>query len=301
MRTILIQNFHVGNTVALVRDFKSLGYRVLMPNNDWGGLIGYFFSNENLEGELIGRKEFEVLPPGDVLIGCYEQMNDFAAIARNHGDRIILHTAGNNVPYYAGLSNHLISPDIQTFNNYTADHKMMYFYPPTIVTDYKKDLRESFKSNIVCTYNHFYNKYWPEAFAEAVRFETLFGGKVFFYGEQTRDGKLEMKIAQETMARSKFTLYFKPKDCYGNAVLESMVLGTPVIAMSKYIEDKTLGMFFINSNNSIIVNSPEEAIERVNRLTFQEYEALSNAGKAKVATMTADKFRLSQMKEVLEL
>lgn len=302
MKTILIQNFHIANTLAIIKDFKALGYRIVMPKDNWNGRLKYYFENyDYMEGDKLTYEEFMALPAGDILVACYEQQDDFEAIAKEHGDRLILHTAGNNVPYRHGISQHLISPDIQTYNNYPAQYKMLYWFPPFLVVDTDKDLDKSFESNLICGYVHFYQQYWPDSWNNAKRFEQLYGEKVYLYGYENPDGALDLKGTQNRMKESKFTLYFKEKDCYGNAVLESMALGTPVIAMRRYIHDKTLGMFFLNDENSIIVDSPEEALQKIKLVSRAKYEEMSKNAVETIAKLTDNEKRLQQMKEVLLL
>lgn len=300
MKTVLIQNFHPANTMALVKDFVTIGYEVVMPIDSWGGRIKYYFENGISWGaRLITYEDYMLLPPGDVLVACFEQQDDFERIAIEHGDRILLHTAGNNVPYRHGLSQHLLSPDIQTYNNYPAQNKMLYWFPPTIQTTKQKDLEQSFNQGLICAYVHYYEQYWQESFNEALEFERLRGTKVYLYGHQTRDGALLLDEAQSKMAESFFTLYFKEKDCYGNAVIESMWLGTPVIALRRFISDKTLGMFFLNDQNSILVDSPQEAIARLKTMTFEQYATMSKYAQVTVRANTDDVKRLSELKEML--
>lgn len=291
--------------MALVKDFKELGYRVVMPDSNWYGELKYYFENyDYLGGEIISFEEFKTLDSSnlDMLIACYEQEADFERIRNNYhpSARLLLHTAGNNVPYRHGVSQHLLSPDIQTFNNYPAAHKMLYWFPPTIVVENDKDIENSFKSNLICGYVHFYQQYWPDSWNNAKRFEQLYG-KVYLYGYENPDGAVDLKQAQEKMKESKFTLYFKEKDCYGNAVLESMMLGTPVIAMRRYVNDKTLGMFFLNDENSILVDSPEEAFEKLKNITLERYKEMCKNAVETILKLTDNEKRLQQMKEVLLL
>lgn len=298
MKQILIQNFHPANTAALIRDFKALDYRVIMPKDNWGR-ISYYFPNDQFEGvDLLTWEEFLETPKGDILVACFEQQNDFRSISNIHGDRILLHTAGNNVPYDHGLSQHLLSPDIQTFNNYPAKHKMLYLFAP-IIHNFPKDLLNSYKSGIINAYIHYYSQFWQDSWSNALKFEQIYGKKCFFYGAETRDGQLSHEEVHRKMVESMFTLYFKERDCYGQTVVESMALGTPVIAMRRYVHDKTLGIYFLNEYNSILVDSPEEAVGKLRNLSFQEYENLSKCSIATVAKLTDNEKRLKQLDYIL--
>lgn len=294
---VLIQNFHPNNTIALIKDFKAIGYTVFMPDSNWNDRIRYYFDNSGFGCELISYNEWMALPPGDIIIGCYELERDLKIVARMHKDRCILHVSSNNTPYEHGID-YLLSPDIQTFNNYPAKNKMLYFYTP-ITFNLKKDLKKSFNNKIISSYIHFYSKYWTESYKLASEFKSKYSGNVNFFGAENINGQLAEKDAQENMVKNIFTLYFKEKDCYGNTVLESMALGTPVIAYKPFIIDKTLGMFFLNNTNSIIVDSVDEAIERLKSLTLDEYTKLSINAIITVNTLTETTQRLNKLKETL--
>lgn len=316
MRTVLIQNFHPANTLALVRDFVGIGYKVLLPIDNWEGNIKYWFSNqfildkfiENSQGledkiQLISFEEFKLMSGDelDILIACFEQMDDFERIRNiyHHGSRLLLHVAGNNVPYRYPLSDHLLSPDIQTFNNYPAKNKMLYFFNPSIVTKKVKDLRASFGNKVISDFIHHYSQYWALSYSKATSFEEMSGTYVQHYGFGNRDGELTLEQAQDKMVDCYFQLYFKERDCYGNSVLESMYLGTPVIALREFIHDKTLGMFFLNEKNAIIGDSVEDCVYQLRAMTFEKYVEMSRNAMETVIEVTNTNKRLKDLSSLL--
>lgn len=312
MKTILIQNFHPANTLAIVRDFIALDYKVLLPADNWEGQIKYYFSNQyifdkfiensqDLEDriEIVSLRKYRSQPADDVLIACFEQMDDFERIAKEYNSRILLHVAGNNVPYRYPLSDHLLSPDIQTYNNYPAKNKMLYFFNPSIVTKKIKDLRVSFDNKVISDFIHHYSQYWPLSYSKATAFEEMSGMYVQHYGYGNRDGELTLEQAQDKMIDCYFQLYFKEKDCYGNSVLESMFLGTPVIALREFIHDKTLGMFFINEENSIVGDNVEDCVYKLRAMTFESYVEMSKKAHETVIELTNTSKRLEDLSSLL--
>lgn len=312
MKSVLIQNFHPANTLALVRDFIAIGYKVLLPIDNWDGQIRYYFSNEfikdkfieNSQGledriELITYRRFKAQPADDILIACFEQMDDFERIAKEFNSRILLHVAGNNVPYRYPLSDHLLSPDIQTFNNYPAKNKMLYFFNPSIITKKTKDLKASFENKVISDFIHHYAQYWPLSYSKAMAFEEMSGMYVQHYGYGNRDGELSLEQAQDKMVDCYFQLYFKEKDCYGNSVLESMYLGTPVIALREFIHDKTLGMYFINEENSIVGDNVEDCVHKLRAMTFEKYVEMSRNAHETVINLTNTSKRLADLTSLL--
>ena len=310
MRTVLLQNFHPNNTIALAKDFMALGYEILMPDDSWIGQISYYhdnkpiveapeFTDKQSQIRLVSYGEYQQLPPGDIICGCYELQDDVERIAVEHKDRIIIHTAGNDVPYRHGLSEYMISPDIITFHNYPAKYKMLYLFPPSILKTEPKDLKAAFDNKEFYSFNHFYRKYWHAGWAAYNEFIVRIGRHIPNYGHQSPDGTLTREQMTEKLLRGFFTIYFKDRDCYGQSVLESMAHGTPVVALRPLIHGKTLGVYFLDDSTAILGGSVAECMEKLNALTFEQYETMCKAAQERVKTLTDTPKRLARMKQIL--
>lgn len=302
---ILISNWHITHTRAMIRDFLTIGFDVYLAQDNFGGRIKYFFSNDALQGleplsNLVGYEDFLNLQDVNkwILCGCTEQMDDFIQLSVEFGAELVYTVSKNDAEYPHGSADYLLSPDIQTFERYPASNKMLYFYPPVVTTEHIKDQFASYVAGPVCTYIHNYERFWPESWRYAQEFELLYSNNVFFYGSECPDGELEHSKVHERMAESSFTLYFKERESYGSMVLESMSLGTPVIALRRFIQDKTIGKFFLNEYNSIIVDSAADAIIKLKNLSFESYKKMSNSAIETVRRLTDNDKRLNQMRKI---
>ena len=66
------------------------------------------------------------------------------------------------------------------------------------------------------------------------------------------------------------------------------MLGTPVVSLNRFMADKTLGRFFLSPQTAILVDTIDEAVERLESLTLDDYQAMSCAARARVMELTSD-------------
>lgn len=296
-KTILIQNYHSTATRLIVEDFKNIGYEVIMPCNNWQGMIKYFFSNEGLGGKLVTYDEFIYgYKDADILIACIEQQNDFLEISKFRRNRIILHTGQNNDPYHAGISQHLMAGDIQLYNRYDCANKMLYFMQP-IIPEMSKDFNKCWKNKVFNTYIHSYQKFFPVGYGKMIEFQDKFS-IVNSYGFEC-DKELTHVEVLNRMNESTFTMFFKDKEAYGLMVIESMLMQTPVVTLKSFIEDKTLGQYFLNDGNSIIGDTVDDCISKIMALDIDIYTRMCVNARDDAMTLTNNKNRRDQLKAML--
>jgi len=290
----------LAGTQALVRDFDRLGYKVYSPIGDWGGRISYYRkdamcldSNFLKDTELITYDQFVNIKPSHVVAGCFEQYSDFTKLADEVGAKIIIGVAGNDQPIYR--ADYVLSPDIITFNNYPTNAKLLWLHEPTIPF-VQKDIQQAYEGKQINSYVSNYGKFFPVGFNYATQFKQSWD-KCTFYGDEFEYIKDRNELANKYIS-SMFTMYFKDRDCYGQVVLESMILGTPVIAIRNLIAGKTLGTYFLNDTNAIIGGTLYEIFNRLNNLTLEEYRMLSINARDTVLNLTEPTARISKMKEI---
>lgn len=298
MKTILIQNFHYNSTRALINDFIALGYEVVMPVDNWGGKITTFHSNIMFGQRLISEAEYYSMPSSDLLIGCREQEVYMLPIAQHHGDRIIIHTAQNEDPYQKGYE-YVLASDILFYNSYSSKNKMLYFTKPPIHIQGEKDLQISWNGEIK-TFIHSYAQYFPEGYQKMQELSQKYQ-KVLCYGDGNEMGAITELQSQSLMLQSKFTLYFKDRDCYGYMPIESMLLGTPLISLWPFIKGKTLGEYFIKKENAVVGETVDEVVDILKRLTFEQYCQMSWEARVLAEKLTDKNQRLDTMKHILDL
>lgn len=287
-RTVLIQNYHPTACLALVRDFKKIGFRVVSPDSDWNR-ISYYASNAALGSELISQSAYMALPPGYILITCKPHEIDMRNIAHQHHDRMILNIAEHQNTYQTGLGDILLCPDIQNYENYpnSIRHKLLYFMRPFLSQVDQKDIAQCYQDKQICCYIS-KPQIWVEGTATYQQFKALYPHQCRFFGLDSPDGVLTPAETNANMARSFFTVHFKEKEAYGLSCLESMMLGTPVVSLNRFMADKTLGRFFLSPETAIVTDTVEQAVERLEALTLEQYRAMSLAAHKRVMELTSD-------------
>lgn len=298
-KSILIHNFHQAGTQALVRDFNRLGYTVYSPTDSWGDRIRYyrkdahsldsnFLDNTN----LITHDQFLEIRPSHVVAGCFEQYDDFTKLANEVGAKIVIGVAGNDQPVIDG--DYLLSPDIMTYAKYNIP-KVLWLHEPVIPL-VEKDIEGSFNTRQANSYVSNYAEFFPSGWRYAKDFQSKWE-KTSFYGSEflyVEDRNHLSRLYSESFV----TMYFKDMDCYGQVVLESMMLGTPVVAIRSLIAGKTLGELFLNDSNSILGCSIDEVVSRLRTMTLDEYQRLSQNAQETIQRNTDIESRLNLMRNI---
>ncbi|MGZ0075261.1 glycosyltransferase (plasmid) [Sphingobium limneticum] len=301
-KSILIQNYHPQGTKALIRDFKNIGFRVFSPDSDWGR-IGYFAENNGLGGEIISFEDYMRTSPGFVLIGCKAQEEDLKSIANIHSDKIVLNIAQQHHVYEDGISDVLICPDIALWRSYPGniDHRLLYFPRPIIEYVPVKDVRQSFESRTIASYISI-PTFWKRGLPafETFREQWSGSGNCYMFGHEAADGMLTPADCNARMATSFFTVHFKDDEAYGLSCLESMMLGTPIVSTHEFMQEKTLGEYFLRPDNSIVTDTIEEAIAALNALTLSEYQKMSHNARATVLDLTSDERTIQPLRRAMD-
>lgn len=298
-KSILIHNFHQAGTQALVRDFNRLGYTVYSPIDNWSDRIKYYRkdahsldSNFLTNTTLITHDQFLDIRPSHVVAGCFEQYDDFTKLANEVGAKIVIGVAGNDQPVIDG--DYLLSPDIMTYAKYNIP-KVLWLHEPVIPL-VEKDIEGSFNTKQANSYISNYAEFFPDGWRCAKDFQSKWE-KTSFYGSEflyVEDRNHLSRLYSESFV----TMYFKDRDCYGQVVLESMVLGTPVVAIRRLIAGKTLGELFLNDSNAILGDNIDEIINRMSNMTYSEYEQLSVNARNTIIEKTDIESRLNLMRSI---
>ncbi|GJE67287.1 hypothetical protein LNAOJCKE_4517 [Methylorubrum aminovorans] len=298
-KSILIQNYHPPATTALVRDFKKIGFEVLSPDSDWGR-FNWYAPNDGIGSALISESEYFSRPPGYVLITCKPAEESLKRVAREHGDLMILNVAQQYQVYEDGIADVMICPDTETFKNYPhyVEHKLLYFVQPHISDITPKDHASSYAKKSISSFVSTPHV-WPIASEVFAAFARLYPHHYVNYGLEAPGGYVDHATANRIMVENFFTAQFKDHEAYGLACLESMMLGTPIVTLKRFIEGKTLGEFFLMPDNSIIADTVEEAVEKLLSISFEDYLRLSENGKARAYEMTSDERTVEVLKRVL--
>lgn len=287
-------------TQALIRDFNRLGYKVYSPIDNWSGRITYYREGATSldskflkDTELITYNQFIDIKPSHVVAGCFEQYEDFTKLADEVGAKIVIGVAGNDQPIYR--ADYLLSPDIATFSKYQIKTKLLWLHEP-VIPFVEKDIIKAYEGKVINSYVSNYEEFFPVGYNYATQFKKEWK-TCTFYGQEFEYIEDRNELAKKYVD-SMFTMYFKDIDCYGQVVLESMALGTPVIAIQSLIHGKTLGTYFLNDSNAIIGDTLQTIYAKLNRLTLEEYKAMSMNAQNTIRYLTEPTQRIAKMREI---
>ena len=194
----------------------------------------------------------------------------------------------------------LLCPDVNLWRSYPEPiaHRLLYFPRPIVAPVPLKDTAESFAGRAVASYINV-PSFWQRGVAAFEAFRGLWTGPCRMFGHDASDGMLTHAQCNAQMAASFFTVHFKEDEAYGLTCLESMMLGTPVVSTHDFMRDKTLGEFFLTPENSVVTDTIEQAVEALNRLTLDEYKALSRNARQTVLDLTSDQRTIEPLRHAM--
>lgn len=299
-RTILIQNYHPPGTQGLIRDFKKIGFRVVAPDSNWGR-ISYYAPNDGLGGELISYEDFVALPPAYVMIACKPQEEDFKKLARSGNHGIILNIAQQHHEYESGISDIMICPDIGLYNSYSSHikHKLLYFPRPFIESIPTKNIEAAYYGKKIYSYINLPH-HWPRGSQAFAEFTSKYDGECEQYGTDASGGALSHAQCHTKMAEAFFTVHLKDAEGYGLTCLESMMIGTPVVGLNSLMAGTTLKAFFLDDTTSILADTIDELVARIDAITLQDYAAMCKACESRVLDLTSDARTVDKLREAIE-
>lgn len=281
MMPIFVTNYHNGLNKGMVEDFASIS-TVYMPDSNWKR-IGFFAPNTEHNGtaKLITYEQFLKLPPLALVIPCNQLIDDFMQLYRDRGevDVLVYLTAQSISAFPDDGADFVLTHDIEYHRRTTAPFKMIYFCKPTLYYPQTKDLRKAFDNKIVRLYiNNFRGAGFEPEYEDAKRFRDLWiagggrGGE--FYGYDNEHAWLSEKQVQEHMLDSMFTISFKRRETWAQVGNASMLLGTPLLMLTKY-RNNLLTEYEITKDTALIGETVEELVDRALNMTFEQYETLS--------------------------
>lgn len=305
---ILFPAYHIDVNHAFLSDCRDLGIEVLMPIDNWNRISFYadsrYYKDIYPNITLISWEEFFNSPSTMIFVPCAQHHEDFQRIYKERGEKDVLIYGSANFwssdIYDERISDFLISHDLNFHRKSKAKYKMLYFNHPQVqgvVKDYKKSFEDR---KISCFINDYHRAgCFEKDVVFADEFKSKFNGDVKFYGVAEPDGYLDRSTVEKIMAESMFTLSIKYADTWGNAVMNSMFVGTPSIQMTGHI-GSTFEQYLINQDTSIVGSSVDEIIEKINKITVEEYETMGEQGKLVVKAITNDDLRKNHLKWLLE-
>ncbi len=308
---VFFSNYHISVNSCFVDDLSAIGLEVVMPNAEFAkGRIGFFAPNDEHVGKtgvsLVSYEQFMKLEPIAIVIPCNQMYEDFMRLYEQRGKvdtLVFLPALSNSIDTFdlAG-SDFVISHDLTFHRMSKAKYKVLYFNKPKVMIRAKVDYEKVFREKKIKLYINNFDKegFEPEYEAAnelnqklALRSEFPYP-KIPFYGYGMADGWLSMKDTQRSIVDSMFTLVFKRRETWGQMVNESMLLGTPCIFLRKFI-NSTFTEYLITPDTAIVCDTLDEIVDRLNRMTFEEYETLCVQAQTMSEMYTDSYYRQKQL------
>ena len=321
---VFFSNYHISVNNCFVDDVLATGNEIVVPSQAFGeSQIGFFAGNHEHYGKqgvlVVEYEQFLQLEPMALVLNCSQMYDDIMKFYRARGevDKIIFLSSQIGIGEWVSAkedwhSDYLLSHSLNWHRKSPAKYKMMYFNRTKVLEAFKttEEIQKSFDEKKIKLYiNHFENalKYmaggnFAKEHAEATKlreeWQTKHNWRIPFYGAENTDGYLSMAETQANIKDSMFTLVFKGHETWGQMVNESMQIGTPCIFLKRFIVDQFTENL-INEDTAIIGETIEEILEKINNLTFEQYESLCWQAYTSSNLFCADQPRINQLKWLL--
>jgi len=299
MRDIFFINYHVGVDQALLDDLEAVGCTVYMPANNWGRISFYAdclqFKNPNIK--FITYEEFLALPRLAMIIPCCQLLNDMNKLEADRGgqDAVIYITAQDDYGKYIKSADYVMSHDLIFHRQNKAKYKMLYLNRPSWTPEVEKDFELAYQNKRINSYISDFHTHPP--YLDGARMADEFAskyGEVKFYGHLEREGIIPRTQLFNEILSSMFTLCFKGSETWGQGVLESMLLETPVILYKPFLTSM-FSEYLVNEDTAIIVDSVDDALNKVKSISLEEYETLGVQARAMAELLTSPEPRRKQL------
>lgn len=307
---LFFTNYHISVNKTLVDDLLSIGLDVVLPDRGWEKThIDFFAPNDEHitnGARLISYDSFINDPdPYIILIPCIQLVDDFLRFyeLREKRDVLVFLTANSNAVdvFPKGICDYLISHDLYYHREFTGKYKMLYFNRPTLYIEKKteQELVDSFNGRKINIYINNFDKdgFEPEyecALEFREKWQNLTGHRIPFYGYGMPDGWPKPWEVQKHMVNSMFTICFKRRETWGQMINESMLLGTPGIFLNQF-KHSTFTQYLINDDTAICGDTVDELIEKIDNLTFPQYQSLVNEAYSQSEMFCNDEIRRNKL------
>ena len=303
-KAVLFCPYHIGVNLGLINDFVSLGFKVYIPAGNLGRIAfcgdnSPFYNHPGCTP--ISANDLLTLPPMFLLAACVQQIDDFRRIKQERGnvDTLLWLTATQDaVGYPDGYADAILSQDIGYHRSSTVFPKMLYLNKPS-VEPYEKDIRQAFddkKINMYC--NEITTHPRHAMILEDLRLFREHFPQTKFYGYQGEHGNLSRPQVHQEIATSMFTIGIKDWETWGQTVNESMLLKTPTIHLRKFTWN-ILKFYGITEDTAILCDTIDEVAERINNMSYNEYETMCWQAYSISKMLTNDDVRREQLNWLL--
>ncbi len=302
MIPILFSNYHNGANRGIVEDFASIG-KVYMPKDSWGKIGFYAPNDEHADiAKLISYREFLALPPLALVYMCNQIIPEWDEFyeARGRKDIKVYLTAQSISAFPDDGADFVLTHDLDYHRRTTAQTKMIYFCKPKIYYPQLKDLQAAYDKKSFSLYiNNFRSNGFEPEYEDAKRFRELWiadggrGGE--FFGYDNEDAWLSEPQVQAKMLENTWTLVFKRRETWGQVPNASMLLGTPLLMLTKY-RNNLLTEYEITPDTALIGETVEELADKALHMSYEQYETLSWQSRTMASMYALDEPRRTQLR-----
>lgn len=295
MKIILVPNVHHTHHHACVKDLQAIGFECVCPSN-WTSQLG---TTSETARNITEQEWIDI---------CADGNNEtYAWIFIAHHLNYIRHAYPNTKLIYCPCTKWenllevigdapMMSHEPMHFREYQG-RKMWHFFRPEVILK-PKNIMQSWRDKVLFNMINGY-KDRNLGYEHFVKFKEMSGFKTLDYGQGAENGEInDINLKSKIMADSYFQLYLKNAGWCGTTVFESMQLGTPIASIRSCLYDAD---YLLNEQNSIITETLEELVERLNNITLDEYTTMSLTCIRGMERVLHDDYRQLQMKNLLHI
>ena len=270
MSKIVWLPMHAIRDVQMYKSIRSFGFESYLIDYSFKQVIRYGRKYKKEEGyKVYNLEQFKKDPPEILIITCYLVYQDALNLIKNMPKKPkLMFYEGNGSPAYNERDvKYLFTTSQITYNKYPNSNRIIYY--PYI--DFNK-LKYTGHSDIneAGTYIMKYKELWPTEFnmVQEIKKEIP---EIHF---EIFDGKLHTE-AMDYMNQTSFTLHLKHAEGFGQAIIESMAKGRPVVFYKEWIKNKTYMNWAIDGESAIFFSTiPElrsKLLEYINNPDLRNY------------------------------
>lgn len=293
-KAVFFNGYHPAVDDCLIQDLLAIGMKIYMPSDTFGQ-IWFFAPNDRHkqrypEIEIINKTQFLSLPPMYLLSPCRQTVESYQNLWRERREVDALVYLNAQTPELGAWEKNyqfVLAQDLNYYREVDATVKMLYLARPE-VPQLQKDYGASFEGKEISMFcNNLRSAAYHAEVLEDLRVFRESYPQTKFFGFSGEHGNLSRQDAQTQMSRNFLTLSFKSHETWGNAVLESMLLGTPCIFLRKF-NRSIFREYLINEDTAIIGDTVNEVTQRIEKLNRNNYEIMGMEAREIAKLLTSD-------------
>lgn len=252
---ILISGVHPALFRSQVNALLQLGHEIVVPREqnffgygDCAVHLDYLTSEVRAKLQPATEKELPQLGLTLVWGGSWEQLHAARRLSVKLDCPLLLYGCCNDVPYTSEHGRYLLSEDLITFVKSSVPHKRFLVFPP----DYSLFAPGEIKRDAaIATLINNYESEWPLDYSQYEILSREFGHEWEFHRARGLSSTQVARLLQKSAA----LLHIKSKEASGNAMMEALACGCPVIVNESLLSGRTCSLFLEPGYNSWLLRT----------------------------------------------